>query len=292
MTKFISPGLRPGTLTKPLAALTEPSSAVPGGGVQSTLPCGTCYPCPGEDHLKRRRRVRRIVPSPRSPPLLGCRHCSTENASCRFAANHRFSPGDARGGAPCIRKLKISPFPPGRGWGMGAESKLKAWAAGDIEGKPPPGGANAGRASAAPLASPGLTPGGTGEGGEPRARRGLARLGSDYPLCVISRDPAYPQHIVHKDPVPGGRIMDQHVRYGTDQLAALQDRAAGHPCTMPPVFCRSTGSVTVTVKHLEPVAFLSIADIRTAYSPIFPSSSVQRTVASPRIARPATQPGP
>ena len=29
----------------------------------------------GEDHLKRRRRVRRIVPLP-GPPLLGCRHCS------------------------------------------------------------------------------------------------------------------------------------------------------------------------------------------------------------------------
>ena len=49
-----------------------------------------------------------------------------------------FSPGDARGEAPCIRKLKISPFPPGRGaGGMGAESKLKAGAAGDKQGKPP-----------------------------------------------------------------------------------------------------------------------------------------------------------
>ena len=37
---------------------------------------GTCSICPGgEDHLKRRRRVRRIVPSPPVPPLLGCRHC-------------------------------------------------------------------------------------------------------------------------------------------------------------------------------------------------------------------------
>ena len=40
-------------------------------------PGGTCYSCPGgEDHLKRRRRLRRIVPSPPVPPLLGCRHCS------------------------------------------------------------------------------------------------------------------------------------------------------------------------------------------------------------------------
>ena len=49
-----------------------------------------------------------------------------------------FSPGDARGEAPCIRKLKISPFPPGRGsGGWGQQSKLKAGAAGDKEGKPP-----------------------------------------------------------------------------------------------------------------------------------------------------------
>ena len=33
-------------------------------------PSGTCSPCPGgEDHLKRRRRLRRIVPSPPVPPL-------------------------------------------------------------------------------------------------------------------------------------------------------------------------------------------------------------------------------
>ena len=46
-------------------------------------PSGTCSPCPGgEDHLKRRRRLRRIVPSPPVPPLLGCRHCSRESISC------------------------------------------------------------------------------------------------------------------------------------------------------------------------------------------------------------------
>ena len=50
-----------------------------------------------------------------------------------------FSPGDARGEAPCIRKLKISPFPAGEGGrgNRGQESKLKAWSAGDKEGKPP-----------------------------------------------------------------------------------------------------------------------------------------------------------
>ena len=45
--------------------------------------------------------------------------------------------GDARGEAPCIRKQKISPFPPGRGvGGWGQKIKLKAGAAGDKEGKP------------------------------------------------------------------------------------------------------------------------------------------------------------
>ena len=50
----------------------------PGGGQGGGCsPCGTWFPCPGgEDHLKRRRRLRRIVPSPPVPPLLGCRHCS------------------------------------------------------------------------------------------------------------------------------------------------------------------------------------------------------------------------
>ena len=48
--------------------------------------------------------------------------------------------GDARGEAPCIRKQKISPFPPGRGQGgWGQESKLKARLAGNKQGKPPPG---------------------------------------------------------------------------------------------------------------------------------------------------------
>ncbi len=88
-------GLRPRhPCAEPLAALTEPSSAVPGGGAcpagcrldlpplcpaGGLNPSGTCSTCPGgEDHLKRRSS------SPPVPPLLGCRHCSKENASCRF----------------------------------------------------------------------------------------------------------------------------------------------------------------------------------------------------------------
>ena len=51
----------------------------------------------------------------------------------------RFSRGDARGEAPCIRKLKISPFPGGEGGrgDGGQKRKLKAGAAGNKEGKPP-----------------------------------------------------------------------------------------------------------------------------------------------------------
>ena len=111
-----------------------------GGREKRQAPRGTCSPCPGgEDHLKRRRRVRRIVPSPPGPPspwlpalLVGNRFLSVLRRTMGSA------PGDARGGAPCIRKLKISPFPPGRGaGGWGQKSKLKAGLAGDQKGKPP-----------------------------------------------------------------------------------------------------------------------------------------------------------
>ena len=45
-----------------------------------------------------------------------------------------------RGRSPRQNKLLVSPFPPGRGsGGWGQQSKLKAGAAGDKEGKPPAG---------------------------------------------------------------------------------------------------------------------------------------------------------
>ena len=76
------PGLSPANL----------AAVVPGGGLN---PSGTCSPCPGgEDHLKRRRRLRRIVPSPPIPPLLGCRHCPWKGGSFGFAPNRRL---------PCAR---------------------------------------------------------------------------------------------------------------------------------------------------------------------------------------------
>ena len=76
----------------------------------------------------------RTVPVVLVPGGIPCR----EPLPVGFAANYGFSSGDARGEAPCIRKLKVSPFPPGRGsGGWGQESQLKAGAAGDKEGKPP-----------------------------------------------------------------------------------------------------------------------------------------------------------
>ena len=53
-----------------LPGWSPPDLAVPesAGGLN---PSGTCSPCPGgEDHLKRRRRLRRIVPSPPVPLSL------------------------------------------------------------------------------------------------------------------------------------------------------------------------------------------------------------------------------
>ena len=62
-----SPGLNPSGTYSP-SKNRYPAGCAPGG---------TYYPCPGgEDHLKRRRRLRRIVPSPPVPPLLGWRRCS------------------------------------------------------------------------------------------------------------------------------------------------------------------------------------------------------------------------
>ena len=132
---------------KPPAALTEPAAVVPGGGLN---PGGTCYPCPGgEDHLKRRRRLRRIVPSPPVPPLLGCRHClPVPRLNCHAPAGYRNatpapprmgqspSPGtrlagsvsaaraqsrECKGRSPLHEITLVSPFPPGRGsggWGQ------------------------------------------------------------------------------------------------------------------------------------------------------------------------------
>ena len=75
-----------------------------------------------ENQAKGRGDRRQIGQAP--PPGTAKRRSS----QCRVPS----SPGDARGEAPCIRKLKISPFPPGKSalrarvGGMGAGRIVKA----------------------------------------------------------------------------------------------------------------------------------------------------------------------
>ena len=136
------PGWSPANLT----------AVVPGGGLN---PSGTCSPCPGgEDHLKRRRRVRRIVPSPPAPLSLaagtahrkavlsvlrrtagshaqGTRLAGSVSAAGGLMPGRRGeAPGEINFGTPPSRREG------GRG-GWGQESKLKARLAGSKQGTPP-----------------------------------------------------------------------------------------------------------------------------------------------------------
>ena len=61
---------------------------------------------------------------------------------------------------------------------------------------------------ASPLASPGLNPGGTGEGGEPRARRGACPVGRLPALPLLSFLPPIPP-----TPFPGGEGGDFRLFY-------------------------------------------------------------------------------
>ena len=62
------------------------------------------------------------LPLPCRPDTRGRGHLLRRLSQCCF----RLSPGDARGKAPCIRKLKIPPSPEGKGvGGMGAEKQAK-----------------------------------------------------------------------------------------------------------------------------------------------------------------------
>ena len=100
-----------------------------GGGSKIILPGATAprHPCPEPP-------AARTAPVVLVPGGIPCR----EPLPVGFAANYGFSSGDARGEAPCIRKLKVSPFPLGRGLGgWGQQRQLTAGAAGDQEGKPP-----------------------------------------------------------------------------------------------------------------------------------------------------------
>ena len=70
----------------------------------------------GKENTRPRRVPQRQVepPTPETSPPLGAWFASL------FQCRPGSAPGDARGEAPCIRKLKISPFPVGEGgWGDG-----------------------------------------------------------------------------------------------------------------------------------------------------------------------------
>ena len=92
-----------------MAARVIPAAVVPEGGLPRAA---LARPAPGERTISNAE-----VPLPRSPLSLAAGTAYREQLPVSFAANRGYSPGDARGEAPCIRKLKISPFPPGRGLG-------------------------------------------------------------------------------------------------------------------------------------------------------------------------------
>ena len=127
----------------------------PTGGVPSLLPAlplayfiAPYPPSPrSQSALPRRGRGRLKVYfaggfAPGTPALNRLRHLQTlpeqvhggttrrEPIPVGFAANHGFSPGDARGEAPCIRIQKISPFPGGEersaSAGRGDGGRIKA----------------------------------------------------------------------------------------------------------------------------------------------------------------------
>ena len=76
-------------------------------------PGGTCSPCPGgEDHLKRRSSISPGPPSPWLPALfIGNRFLPFSRRTVGLV------PGDARGGAPCMKKPWAPPSPEGKGAG-------------------------------------------------------------------------------------------------------------------------------------------------------------------------------
>ncbi len=138
---------------------------------------------------------------------------------------HGFSPGDARGEAPCIRKLKISPFPPGRGsGGWGQQSKLKAGAAGDKQGKPPlriperQGQPTTSRASPPPAR-------------DTRPCSGAARV---QPRGCKGRSPLHKK--TKNLPLPRrGRALCERGSGGWGQQSKLQAGAAGNRKGKPPL---------------------------------------------------------
>ena len=116
----------------PPAALARPAGAVPGG---RCAPAALARPAPGERTISNAE-----VPLPRSPLSLAAGTAHREPLPVGFAANRRLLARGARmaeavsaanglmqgcrGRSPRRNKVKISPFPPGRGaGGMGARNK-------------------------------------------------------------------------------------------------------------------------------------------------------------------------
>ena len=151
-------------------------------------PCGTCYPCPGgEDHLKRRRRLRRIVPSPPVPPLLGCRHCPRRQTEFfSFASAAWVQTRGCKGRSPLHKKTKK--LPPSRreggqgGWGK--KIKLKAGQGGNPNRQPPLSGTTAaGLSGTAGASPPPRPPPGTGLAASARNRKENTPAGNNRRGC-------------------------------------------------------------------------------------------------------------
>ena len=106
-------GLPPGCKGK-ASCIGKPKSPSPPGAWRTPLPrAARIQPrgCKGRSPLHKKTKnlpLPRWAPAPQVQPVPS-----------------GFSPGDARGEAPCIRKLKISPFPAGEG-GRGDGGKNKA----------------------------------------------------------------------------------------------------------------------------------------------------------------------
>ena len=113
----------------------SPGAAAPGTPASNRLRHLQFPPCrclAGSWFLQHGFPLPRRVPVPRQSPK--------NQFSTSIASAARVQPRGCKGRSPLHKKTKNLPLPAGKGaGGMGAESKLKAWAAGDIEGKPPAG---------------------------------------------------------------------------------------------------------------------------------------------------------
>ena len=99
-------------------------------GAESKLKAGAAGDKQGKPPLRIPERQGQPATSRASPPP------ARDTRPCSGAA--RVQPRGCKGRSPLHKKTKNLPLPAGKGaGGMGAESKLKAGAAGDKQGKPP-----------------------------------------------------------------------------------------------------------------------------------------------------------